>query len=345
MRVQDVYVNGIGVFLPEPVSIESAVRQGFYPAEDAERYGWTGCAIAGDISAPEMALRAARDAIEHSGRDPHSLDLLVYTDCWHQGPDGWQPQAYLQHHLVGGDLLAIELRHGCNGTFSALEIAASYLAADPGREAALVVASDNFGTPLLDRWNPGPGFVAADAAAALVISKRPGFARLLSVGSITIPDVEEIHRCGEPLFPPGATTGRVVDFTARLEAFRTKLFADGTGMEAAAMFHEKTQECVQRTLAEAGIELDDVKKVIITNSSQDEAEVEFMGVLGLPLSMSTWDYGRTIGHMGAGDHTISLRHLLQSGQIGPGDHVLMIGTAPGLTYSCAVLEIRAGFDA
>ena len=63
------------------------------------------------------------------------------------------------------------------------------------------------------------------------------------------------------------------------------------------------------------------------------------GVLGLPLSASTWDYGRTIGHLGAADHTISLGHLLETGQVGPGDHVLMVGTAPGITYSCAVLEI------
>lgn len=339
MRTTDIHLSGLGVYLPEIVSIDSAVEQGLYSVASVQRHGWTGCAVAGDVSAPEMAVRACRQALERCGRDPHDLDLLIYADCWHQGPDGWQPQAYVQHYLVGGELLAIELRHGCNGTFSALEMAAAYLQADPEHTAALVVASDNFGTPLVDRWNPSPGFVAGDGAAALVVTKEPGFARLLSVNSITVPEVEEIHRAGEPMFPPGATTGRLVDFSARAEAFRARLFESGAGMEAAAQFQVKTRGCVDRTLAEAGISLADVKRVVITNSSKDEAEVEFMGVLGLPLSASTWDYGRTIGHLGAADHTISLGHLLETGQVGPGDHVLMVGTAPGITYSCAVLEI------
>jgi 3-oxoacyl-[acyl-carrier-protein] synthase-3/clorobiocin biosynthesis protein CloN2 len=338
VRVTDTFLSGIGVFLPETVSVAQAVQQGLYPAEDVERFGWTGSAIAGDIPAPEMALRACRQALERSGRDPLSMDLLLYCDCWHQGPDGWQPQTYLQHHLVGGDLLAAEVRQGCNGMLASLQLAASYLSADPEREAALLVSSDNFGTPLLDRWNPGPGFIASDAAAAMVLTREPGFAQLLSINTTTIAEVEEIHRCGEPLFPPGATVGRVVDFTARLEAFQKKQREEGAGTEIAMKFHTNTQGCVKKTLAEAGVELNDIAKVVITNSAKEQAEVQFMGVLGLPLEKSSWDYGRTVGHMGASDHTVSLNHLFSTGQFKPGDYILLIGLAPGITYSCAVFQ-------
>jgi 3-oxoacyl-[acyl-carrier-protein] synthase-3/clorobiocin biosynthesis protein CloN2 len=339
VRVKDTFLNGIGVFLPETVSVADAVEQGLYPAEDVERYGWTGSAIAGDIPAPEMAVRASRQALERAGRDPKSIDLLLYCDCWHQGPDGWQPQTYVQHYLVGGDLLAAEIRQGCNGMFAGLQLSATFLGADPAHRAALVVSSDNFGTPLLDRWNPGPGFIASDAAAAMVLTREPGVAQLLSVNTTTIEEVEEIHRCGEPLFPPGATTGRVVDFTARLEAFQKKQRDEGAGMEVAMKFHANTQECVKRTLAESDIELKDVAKVIITNSSREEAEVQFMGVLGLPLEKSSWEYGRTLGHLAASDHAISLNHMLGTGQFEAGDHILMIGLAPGITYSCAVFKV------
>ncbi|HEX6526497.1 MAG TPA: ketoacyl-ACP synthase III family protein [Streptosporangiaceae bacterium] len=339
MRTPDIFLSGLGVFLPDTVSIESAVQKGLYSASDVELHGWTGLAVAGDIPAPEMALRASRAALERCGLDADGIGLLLYTDCWHQGPDGWQPQLYVQHYLVGGDLLAAEVRNGCNGTFSALELASSYLSAGSGRQAALIVASDNFGTPLVDRWNPGPAFIAGDAAAAMILTTQPGFARVLSVNSTTIVEAEEAHRCGEPMFPPTVTMGRVVDFTARAEAFRKRQFDEGTGMALVTKFQQKPIECIQRTLSEADIALSDVAKVVITNCSRDEAEVQFMGVLGLPLSKSTWEYGCTVGHLASADHIVSLDHLLSTRQIGPGDHVLVMGAAPGITYSCAVIEI------
>ena len=69
MRLQETYISGLGVYLPETVSVEDAVKQGLYPAADAAANQLTGVAIAGDTPAPEMALRAAQDAFKRSG-DP-----------------------------------------------------------------------------------------------------------------------------------------------------------------------------------------------------------------------------------------------------------------------------------
>jgi len=339
VRTPNIFLSGLGVFLPDTVSIESAIKKDRYSASDVELHGWTGLAVAGDIPAPEMALRASRTALERCGLDPGAIGLLLYADCWHQGPDGWVPQSYLQHYLLGGDLLAVEVRNACNGALSALELASSCLSADSGRQAALIVASDNFGTPLVDRWNPGPGFLTGDAAAAMVITTEPGFAQVLSAHSATIAEAEEFHRCGEPMFPPSVTMGQAVDFTTRAEAFRKQQFVEGTGYELIAKLQQKPNECIQKTLSEADIDLEDVARVVITHTSREEAELQFMGVLRLPLSRSTWQYGSTVGHLAAADHIVSLDHLVSTGQVGPGDHVLMIGAAPGVTYSCAVIKI------
>ena len=64
-----------------------------------------------------------------------------------------------------------------------------------------------------------------------------------------------------------------------------------------------------------------------------------MATLGLPMSMSTWSFGRTVGHLAASDQVVSLEHLLTSGELGPGDRLLMLGVGPGITLSCAVIEI------
>jgi 3-oxoacyl-[acyl-carrier-protein] synthase III len=335
MRTRDIFLTGLGVHLPDIVSVESAVEQGLYEAEEASRTGLLGAAVAGAVPAPELALAATKQALARSGQDPAGLDLLLYVDVYHSGPDGWCPQSYLQRHAVGGDLLAAGLRQGCNGVFGALELAASYLRAGPERGAALIAAADNLGSPLLDRWHCSPGFIMGDAGSAVILSRQPGFARLLSVNSVAIPELEEVHRGTEPLYPPGATVGRPLDFGAR-----QRQFATGGAPRDAGINMIKTQaELIATTLDEAGIELSDVTRVLFSHGSREVVEDRMMAPLGLPLSLSTWEFGRRVGHLGASDQMSSLDHLLTAGDLAVGDHLLLAGLGPGVGIAAAVIEI------
>jgi 3-oxoacyl-[acyl-carrier-protein] synthase-3/clorobiocin biosynthesis protein CloN2 len=340
MRVRDVFLSGIGVYLPEKVeSIESAVAEGLFPAAEVEARGYTGALIAEDTSPPEMALRAARDALKNGGVSTQDLAALLYTGVWHQGPDGWGPQYYLQRHLVGDDLLAVEIRHGCNGTFTGIELAVAILRAEPERRAALVTASDNFGTPLFQRWDSGAqNSVMGDGASAVVLTKDPGFARLLSICTTSYSELEEADRAGEPMFPPGITEGRVLDYKTRYAAYGRKLLAENIGPELLDVHAQRARTCLQRALAEAEVTAEDIKRVIIHNVGLGDAAT-YLDTLGLPLAKSTRDYGTGIGHIGASDHLISLHHLLTTGQLSPGDRVLLTGMSPGVTYKSAVVEI------
>jgi 3-oxoacyl-[acyl-carrier-protein] synthase-3 len=338
VRTEGVFIKGIGVFLPEPMPIEQAVARGLYPEEDVELHELAGVAIAGDVAAPEMALQAAQEAVKRGDQRPEDVDLLLYADSWHQGPDGWQPQYYLQRHLLGGDVLAVEVRQGCNGMFAALELGAAYLRAGTAR-SALLVAADNFGTPMMDRWRMGPGYIAGDGASAVVLSTEPSFAELLAVRSVAVPEAEEMHRGDEPLFPPGATTGRPLDFGARNADFKRRAMADG-GMAALVRVHQQTLEVVERTLADAALDLGDITRLAYMNYSREIVEQRCMAPLGLPMSMSTWDFGRRLGHLGASDQIVSFDHLLTTGELRPGDHMLMLGVGPGVTLSCAVARVR-----
>lgn len=340
MRYADTYISGVGAFVPRTVvSVEKAVAKGWYPAEEADLHNLAGAVVAGDLPAPEMALHAARSALKRSGRAPGDLDLLLYASTWHQGPDGWPPHSYLQRHLVGGDVLATEIRQGCNGVFIGLELAAGHLDAAPGRRAALLVAADNYGTPLMDRWRMGPGYIGGDAASALVLSKETGFARLTSVCTTTVTEAEELHRGSEPLFPPGVTVGRKMSFAARNEQFRQQVTSKGEATAALFKIQRALMEVVERALDESGIAASDLTRVAFMNYSEEIVEQRCMAMLDLPMSRSTWDYGRTIGHCGASDQVLSLDHLLTTGELGPGDHMLMLGTGPGVTVSCAVIQM------
>lgn len=340
MRVRDVFLTGIGLYLPETVeSIESAVAAGLFPADEVEARGYTGALVAGDTPPPEMALRAARDALKNSGVSAQDLAALLYTGVWHQGPDGWGPQFYLQRHLLGDDLLAVEIRHGCNGTFSGIELAVGILRAEPERRAAIVTATDNFGTPLYRRWDSGAqNSVMGDGASAVVLTKDSGFAQLLSICTTSYSELEEADRAGEPLFPPGITEGRVLDYKVRYAAYGRKLIAENVGPELLVVHAQRATGCLNSALEEAEVTAADIKRVIVHNVGQGDVAT-YLDTLGFPIEKSTRDYGAGIGHIGASDHMISLHHLLTTGQLEVGDYVLLAGMSPGVTYKAAVVQI------
>jgi 3-oxoacyl-[acyl-carrier-protein] synthase III len=333
----DIYITGLGVHLPEVVEMTTAVEQGWFDATQAEEAGLTGAAVAGELSGPEMALDATRQALSRSGQDPDELDLLLYVDVYHSGPDGWLPQSYVQRHALGGHTTAVGIRQGCNGLFGALELGASHLLADPGRKAALIVSADNLSSPLLDRWHALPGTVMGDGAAALVLSREPGFAALRSVCATTIPHLEGLHRGDEPLYPAGTPSGRKLDFISRFISFTQ---AGGMGPDGALIFVKTMDEVVGRALDEAGIDAGRITRVAFNNGARASVE-DRLGPLGFSMEQSTWEFGRRLGHLGASDQLVSMDHLLSTGELSAGDHLLLLGLGPGVSIAAAVVEILA----
>jgi 3-oxoacyl-[acyl-carrier-protein] synthase-3/clorobiocin biosynthesis protein CloN2 len=339
MRVTDVYIAGLGSYVPSEVPISQAVAEGRYPADEVEQFGLGGAVVAGEMPAPDMALIAGQEAFKRCGLNPRDTDLLLYPTTWFHGPDGWLPQTYLQRYLVGGDALAVEVRHGCAGFFSSLELAASYLRADSGRRIALVLSADNYGTPRADRWLTAPGFVLGDAASAVVLSTEPGFAQLLSVGTATVPEAEDHARAGEPLFPPASTVGRTPDFRARRVAVATDSSIRQSAIAIMAEVHRKMAKLFRATMDEAGITIDDVTRIASVNISRELLNHRGMTALGLDMSKDTWEFGRNVGHCGPADQFLSFDHLVSTGQLRPGDHLLLLGTGPGVVLNCAVIKI------
>ena len=83
----------------------------------------------------------------------------------------------------------------------------------------------------------------------------------------------------------------------------------------------------------------DVTRAAFMTCGREIAEQICDADLDLPLSRSTWDFGRTVGHCGASDQILALERLVRLGELGPGDHLLMLGYGPGVVVSAAVVEI------
>lgn len=335
MKVTDVYLSGLGVFQPPTVDAGEAARRGEYDAASYLENRITGVCVAEDVSPPEMAVQAARQALSRAGADPADIGMALHATVFFQGPEMWHSPAYIQKAIVGNAVPAFEVRLGCNGVFAGLELAAPRMSVMGLDETVLLTTAENFASPLMDRWNGAPGLIVGDAGSALLLSRRAGFARLRAVGSLAMPELEQLNRGGEPLDPrsQGNKTDKI-DMKARALHFRENVMS----LAEAGEVQTKAQVAViERTLEEADRKLDDMTRVIYGNVAGYLME-QLVEALGISMDRTTWQFGRGIGHTGASDQLLSLNHLLVTGQLAPGDHVLFAGGAPA-TVSAAVLEI------
>ncbi|MCW6008133.1 ketoacyl-ACP synthase III family protein [Micromonospora sp. CPCC 205371] len=337
MRVDEIFISGLGSYLPEPTTISSAVAAGLLGEAAATESGQVSVLIADDIAAPDMAVLAARRALDRCGTKAAEIDMLVHSSVFFQGPEMWSPQGYILRELGAGNVPAVELRQGCNGMLTAMEFAIGQFAADPSRRIALLTTGDNFNAPTIDRWRGAIiGLYAGDAGTAVVLSTEGGIARVDSINSALFPEIEGMARGAEPLFPPPAVTGRPIDMVDRSQHFAQTV---RPLPEAIDVVRKAQVDLVCRSLDEAGLALRDVRKVVYINGARWLMERNLTGPLGIPLSRTTWDYGRTVGHLGASDHVASLDHLLSTGEVEPGDRLLLVGGAPGWSVATAVVTI------
>jgi 3-oxoacyl-[acyl-carrier-protein] synthase-3 len=339
MKVNDIHFAGIGTAETGLVTTAEAVDRGWWDAQERERSGLVSISVAGTTPAPDLAVEAARRALEHCGPVAEEISALFHTDVHPQGPDGWSAPHYINRHTVNRPVTSVEVRNGCVGFFSALQLAVCFLEAVPDRTAALVTAADNFGTPAVDRWRASKQYVLADGGGAVVLSKRGGFARVLAVGAVSDPELELKHRSGETMFPPGLTVGAALDFRARMEHFQ-KQSAAGE-VPPLGDFGSILIDAAEVTLKEAGLTLDEITKVVHDGFTRDGIRDMLLDPIGVEEDRGIWEFTRRVGHAGPLDMLRGVEHVWRNGEAAVGEKLLLVGCAPGMEAACAVLEITA----
>ena len=336
MRVdQDLFVRGNGIRLPAFLPIADAVADGSCDPRLARRTDMVSVSVSPGESAAEMAVHAARVALDRAGSTAADVDLILHADTYYQGQDLWPVASYIQRETVRNQCMAVEIRQMSSGGMAALELATAYLTAHRGRRDALLTTADRFCLPGIDRWRTDPGTPYADGGTAIVLSTREGYAQLRSIVILSDPELEGVHRGDEP-FGPAPFTFRVpVDFEAAKAAF-----AQQYGLSYAVSRVKAWQQAtIKGALADADLELADVDWVVLPHFGRRRLEAGYFREFGIDPARTSWEWSRTVGHLGAGDQFASLGHLVDTGRARPGDRCLLVGVGAGYTWGCAVLEM------
>lgn len=295
--------------------------------------GYDSIAVSSGVAGPELAIAAGRRAVARSGLPPQEYELLLHSSLWFQGLDMWGTASYVANETVGAQAVSIDLQQRSCGGMAGLHLATAYLQAGYAA-SALITTGDNFAAPAFDRWNSQMYTIFGDGGTALALSTRDGFARVLATAAYADNSLEGFGRGTESFrFAPG--TEAPVPVLRRLaQHVQTPEAADGWERIEAAML--KTRDLV---LSDAGVAQEEISRAVLPFVYRGQGQRENWDALGFTREQTAWDYGRTVGHLGAGDQFAGLDHITPA--LTPGERVLVFGVGVGFNFAAAVLEVVA----
>ncbi len=331
MRWSDVHVTASAMALGKAEDTATAVSEGrYYPAFHAA-HGYLSVSVADDDRpAMDMAVDAARQALSRSRLNPADIGLVIHSSVDHQGPDDIPPASYIHGKAVGGRASAVEVKQACNGGIAALELGSAYLTAMAPGSSVLITTSDRC-EPGTDRYRSSLGELAGDGATALILSRGGGVARVLSTAI-----VGDGSFLGLPV--PAAQVPKTGTRQELLAEQRRRLQPMLRAMSALQ------RESVDAALADAATDGAGISRWVFANVGLFLVDRKFRLAFDIDYSKTTWDWGRTVGHLNAGNQIAGFTHLIESGAIRPGDRIALCGNGVGFSYGCAILEIAANPD-
>jgi len=319
-------ITGTGSYLP-PRRLSNAdlvaelAAQGVESSDDwiVERTGIRARHFAdAGVFSSDLALQACRKALEAAGRSASDVDLIIVATST---PDMVFPSTacILQSKLDAPGCPAFDVQAVCSGFIYALTVADAMIRGG-GARCALVVGAEIF-SRILDFQDRTTCVLFGDGAGAVVLeaSETPG---------ILATDLHADGRHVDLLCVPGHVNGGVVSGKPLLHMDGQAVFKLAVGV---------LEECARTVLAKAGKVEADIDWLV-----PHQANIRIMQStarkLKLPMDkvvVSVDQHGNT----SAASIPLALDGAVRSGQIQPGQTVLLEGVGGGFAWGAVLLTM------
>lgn len=319
-------ITGTGSYLP-PRRLSNAdlvaqlATQGVESSDDwiVERTGIRARHFAdAGVFSSDLALQACRKALEAAGRSASDVDLIIVATST---PDMVFPSTacILQSKLGAPGGAAFDVQAVCSGFIYALTVADAMIRTG-GARCALVVGAEIF-SRILDFQDRTTCVLFGDGAGAVVLeaSETPG---------ILATDIHADGRHVDLLCVPGHVNGGAVSGRPLLQMDGQAVFKLAVGV---------LEECARTVLAKAGKTEVDIDWLV-----PHQANIRIMQStarkLKLPMDkvvVSVDQHGNT----SAASIPLALDGAVRSGQIQPGQTVLLEGVGGGFAWGAVLLTM------
>ncbi len=321
-------IEEVATYLPaESASLEQLKDRGLINGSVAtlRSFGFDRVHLAGDESNVDMAVCAARKLLDETDTDPDAIGLILYATALsssatmsdvgksqvESGPvlqlddvsDLFKyPVSLLQSELdlPNASVMGVN-QAGCASIFAALRLARAMIASESELDSVLCVSADKFpaGRPRDLIYN-----VVSDGASAALVRREASRNRIVECAQVT----------KGALWDGGSLENEIV-----------------------AAYFPTAKSLIERTLANAGLTIDDIALVIPHNVSARSWEI--LGkLIGCPRDRIYMENIRCAGHTIASDNLLNLQRATEEGRIEKGDKLLLFTFGYGLNWACMVLE-------
>ena len=323
-------ITGIGAYAPEHVITNDDLSKMMETSDEwiVERTGIHERRIAADDQAlSDLALPAARDALEQAGLDPGTVDLIIVATVT---PDMAFPSAgaIIADELGAPDAAAYDLSAGCTGFMYAVAQGYGMVAAGLARHA-LVVGGDVL-SRILDWSDRGTAVLFGDGAGAVVLER-------VSEGGFLGFELGADGSGGPQLYLPagGSRSPATADTVAE-----HKHYVQMNGREVFKFATRILVTSAEKVLAECGKTIDDVD-VYIPHQANVRIIDHAAEKLGIPKEKIVVNVER-YGNTSSGSIPLALADAQAEGRLQEGALVLMTGMGAGLTWGSGLIEWTNG---
>lgn len=333
----DLAIEGLATWLPDRrQTAEEAVTAGLIDPEAAAATGALEVPVSDGISAPEMAAKAGRLALERAGTDPAAVALLVHGHVYHQGHDLWSPGHFIADQAGASSAIPFSLLQMSHGGAMALHTAADHLTAHPEARTAMVTTADRFTEPGFDRWRCESNIVFGDGATAAVLGRSGRGLRLVSHAVVGVPELEGMYREGDAFSLAPLAHSSPIDGKRPKKAF----LAAGGGERFAHLAPRKIREVVTTALADADLDPHDpaIRNITLSRMGPKPLEMQYLPVVEDLLKADVLHLGTRTGHLGCGDVLANLADLTEQRLLEPGEYTLALSGGAGHTWSCLIVQ-------
>lgn len=320
-------IHSIAEYLPASVATvgelhERGLLRG--SPDTLRSFGFDTVHLAGEESNIDMAIAAAESVLEETDIDRDEIGMILYAAALNSSSTLWDgndgsphgtvlqldgvpdlfkyPASLLQSELDLPNASVVGINQiGCASIFAALRMARALIVAEDDLKAVLCVSADKFPA---GRHRDLAYNLVSDGACATVVRRGGGRNRIVECTQVTkgaLWDSEEIEN------------------------------------EIIAAYFPTATALVERTLAKAGLKMDDISLVIPHNVSLRSWEI--LGrLIGCPADRIYTENIARVGHTIASDNLLNLRRATERGLIKKGDYLMLFTFGYGSNWACMIVQ-------
>jgi len=275
-------------------------------------------------AASDLALPAARQALERAGVQPEEIDLIVVGTTT---GDMMFPTTgnVLQHRLGCRNAGSMDLYAACAGSIYSLSVGAQYI--QTGKYRIVLCVGAECLSRIVDYTDRGTCILLADAAGAAVLRATDGEAGIIDT------DLYSDGRYGDLLIQPaGGSRHPATHETIDQRMHYAKMKGNEVFKVAVRMFGD----CAQRILERNGLKPTDLDLFIPHQANLRIIEAAVKRV-GLPMDRVIVNVDR-YGNTGAASVYVALEEAWAAKRLRSGDLVLLAAFGGGFTWGAALLR-------